>query len=220
MPTELTPRFRTKCARKGCRKTKLRTQNQIDKHRFDHCSQKCYHLDKQPPTYTAETLRYVKRYLLEYGYAKCAEHIGVSEGALKRQISKWRKEGEAVPYTCIVAVGTVREWKDRDVMIQVIKTESGWRKVPLPPKPKPAKIAKVRQVKVKVVPTRKPTSRAIKAIPKPVNVLPTIVRDESLYRFERVDSRTYRQVLITNSDLVLFEGDNVTNLCLEERLYD
>jgi len=202
MATQLTPRFKTKCARKGCRKTKLRTQNQIDKHRFDYCSQKCYHLDKERPTYTAETLRYVKRYLITIGYAKCAEHIGVSEMALKRQISKWRNEGEAVPYTCLVPVGTVREWKDRGVLRQVIKTESGWKYIKPEKPPKPEKVKRVKAAKVSQPKPPKPRNigKHRPAKPQPIR-METAIRDESLYRFERVDSRTYKQVLIANSPL-------------------
>lgn len=96
-----------------------------------------------------------------------AQELGISEPALRSNISRWRNDGEDIPfidYRPPVPVGTITERKQRGHMLKFIKTEDGWRryneakqraytgKVKLPPN---------RMMKKQPVGTKKAVSRGI-----------------------------------------------------------
>lgn len=172
----------------------MRTANQIAAHRFDYCSKKCYTDSKESVVYIRTALVYVQKHLLTDGYDKVAKHLGVNTGSLIRQITKWRSQGKVIPYTKKLEVGTETQRIVNGKMRRFVKTESGWKCQGAQKEPKPPKERK--PAKVKPVVGVRPTTWAVKAVPKTVAVFKTVVRNPELYRMERVDGRTWREARI------------------------
>ena len=56
-----------------------------------YCSKECKNKDHR--RFTDEALEYIQDHLGKTGVKKIAEHIGVTVKTLRRQVSRWRKEG-------------------------------------------------------------------------------------------------------------------------------
>ncbi len=74
----------------------------------------------QTKFYTDDHLKIVQDNLMELGYVKVAELVGVSHHAIKKQISVWRKLGHKIPFLRKMAVGETRI-RTRDGITYVFK---------------------------------------------------------------------------------------------------
>jgi len=93
------PLFEIVCAREGCDNTSFRTAAKIKRSKNIYCSRSCARrYTRECKTYTEEVLQYVIDNVRADGFEKVAQHIGVTNGALRRQISKWRIDGIEIPY--------------------------------------------------------------------------------------------------------------------------
>ena len=170
-------------------KCKLPTcNNAVNRANNEYCSPRCYQDSKV--VYTPQVLSYVQAHIITDGYDAVCIHLNITKQALVRQITTWRNNGVPIPYQRKVPIGTVRYRIREGIHRRFIKTVDGWKCEALPKPPKPVKPPKM--VKAKSRPTGRPSRP-----PKRIDLIPTVVRDATLYRMVKIDNRTWREVLIT-----------------------
>lgn len=139
-------------------------------------------------------LKYVQKNIQELGFKVCAKKIGVSEPALKKQITEWRNAGHDIPHLRYLPVGSITERNDAGIIRKYIKTESGWRRFERVTPYAEGMEQRARQ-QPKKEKQHRVTQRIVRKEEKPMRI--SIPFDPQIHTMIRVDGKTWKQVLKT-----------------------
>lgn len=159
-------------------------------------------------------LQFVKDNMLKLSHKELADHTGCGVEGLKKQITKWRSEGHAIPVKPNHKVGNIGEEmmrKYKGVLVPQIRTENGWRlKHPVVNNyNKKIENKSVKHPKVSVAPKKIVNTSGTRQTKPQVRIMKT--RDKSNeIRKVRVDSKT---------ELMIKETDTRTDLQVIEDHY-